>query len=139
MRIKKETLYKIITMCPETPFEIGGIIGETSGVICEVLIDNRINEYGKYTPDTEMINRTIFSWSKKNINFKGIFHSHYPCNNSLSQGDIEYIKKIMISVNKFYSHLYFPIVIPQKNITVYKAEVKHNKLRITNDELTIID
>lgn len=138
MKIEKELYYKIITICPAAPTETGGIIGAKSEIITEFVPDTTHSEYGKYTPDTEMINRIIVSWEERNINFRGIYHSHYPENNRLSQTDVEYIKKIMLSVCNIYSFLYFPIVIPQESITVYKAEIKNNAIVITNDKLQII-
>lgn len=85
-----------------------------------------------------MIEDTIALWAERKIIFKGIYHSHYPKNNVLSQTDMEYIKKIMRSVNSIYSFLYFPIIIPQKSITSYKAEFKNGEIVITKDKIDVI-
>ncbi|HIW86623.1 MAG TPA: hypothetical protein IAA48_09035 [Candidatus Eubacterium faecipullorum] len=138
MKIYKETYYSLIASCPSAPWEAGGIIGGSADIITELLPDHAGGEYGKYTPDTKMIEDTIALWAERKIIFKGIYHSHYPKNNVLSQTDMEYIKKIMRSVNSIYSFLYFPIIIPQKSITSYKAEFKNGEIVITKDKIDVI-
>lgn len=137
--MKKEVFNSIIEGCPNTAVEIGGILGAVSDVVTEYVFDEGKAEYGKYTPSAEMINNMIFVWSKKDIDFCGIYHSHYPENERLSQEDVEYIKRIMISVSSIYKQLYFPIVIPKKNIISYKAQINDSKISITHDALFLTD
>lgn len=128
----------MIFSAQETPIETGGILGIKSNIVSECVFDLSKNEYGKYVPNTEMINKTISLWQKDSINFGGIFHSHYPSGTELSQQDIKYIKEIMLAVKNYYSFLYFPIVIPQKQIAVHKASIKDGEFIICKDNIHII-
>lgn len=139
MRIKSEIFNSIILDFPNIPIEAGGILGGTSGAITKYILDSGKGEYGKYTPNTKMINKIIFDWAEKGIEFYGICHSHYPTGEKLSSADIEYIKRIMIALSDLYDYLYFPIVIPQKKIIPYKAEIANNNILISKDKLFLID
>lgn len=139
MKLKKDIYDKIIMECPVSPIEVGGILGGISNVITCYFSDDGKNEYGKYTPNTKIINKIIYNWSKAGIDFLGIYHTHYPKEEKLSEADIEYIKKIMMVVYPIYKYLYFPIVIPQTSMVVYKAVMKNGKICIENEELIMID
>ncbi len=139
MRLKKEIYNSIISDFPNTAIETGGILGGSFDVITEYILDSGKGEYGKYTPNTKMINKIIFDWSGKGINFHGICHSHYPIGEKLSLADIEYIKRIMVSVSDVYDYLYFPIVIPKKKIIPFKVEITNDNILISNDKLFLID
>lgn len=90
-------------------------------------------------PNTKFLNKQINSWIEKDIDFYGIYHTHYPVGETLSQADMNYIKNIMISLPHIYSELYFPIVIPRKDIVIYKAKLTNSNLTIIKDKLVIID
>lgn len=95
MKIKSEIFNSIILDFPNTPIEAGGILGGTSGAITKYILDSGKGEYGKYTPNTKMINKIIFDWAEKGIEFYGICHSHYPTGEKLSGGGVSfYIEKI---------------------------------------------
>ena len=95
IKIKSEIFNSIILDFPNIPIEAGGILGGTSGAITKYILDSGKGEYGKYTPNTKMINEIIFDWAEKEIEFYGICHSHYPTGEKLSGGGVSfYIEKI---------------------------------------------
>lgn len=135
MKILEDVFKSLILLCPASPIEAGGVLGSENDIVTSFTFDE--GEYGKYIPDTEEINKTLYEWSCKGIAFAGIYHSHYPECAKLSRGDIEYINRIMNSVSGFYELLYFPIVIPQKTIISYKAEVINGEVKISGDKLIL--
>lgn len=138
MIILKSVYEKILFSVSATPIETGGILGIVSDIVVECVLDFNGNEYGKYTPDTEMINKTVSYWQKNGIGFGGLFHSHYPSGRDLSQQDIKYIKEIMFSLKDIYSFLYFPIIIPHKEMIPYKATIRDGEIYLCKDAVTII-
>lgn len=139
MKIKKSIYNAIIRNSAETPYELGGIIGITDGVISCYAFDNQKSEYGIYRPNTEYLNYIIDEWQKNNISFGGIFHTHYPVGHGLSNNDLKYIKKIMYSLKNFYQILYFPIIIPKKEIILYRVQIINTSLEIKEEDLILIN
>lgn len=92
-----------------------------------------------YSPNTEKMNTCISTWSKDNIIFCGIFHSHLGNNEMLSEGDLHYIKKIMLSMPKRIQKLYFPlIVLPQNKMKLFTA-IKHGQeIEIMEDSYRVV-
>lgn len=139
MKIKKRVYDALIHSCPDSPYEIGGVIGTADGVIGRFAFDNQENEYGKYRPNTDYLNSIISEWYKENISFCGIFHSHYPSGDSLSKSDLEYIDIIMFALRNFCPILYFPIIIPNQKIVLHRAVIADLKLVTETEDLIIID
>lgn len=135
MRIKYEVYNKILYSAKPSPVETGGFLGGKGSLISNVVIDNKNKSYGKYQPDTALLNRTMEAWENDGIDFLGIYHSHYPSNIFLSTGDRTYIDEIMKSVGNRYKALYFPVVILNKEMYVYKAEYRNSKTIITREQL----
>lgn len=135
MKIFKNVFEEIIYSCKPSFIETGGPIGSRNNIITTYKLD--IGEYCRYSPNTENIENIVYDWKNESIDFCGIFHSH-PQGEILSKADIEYINRIMLSVSDYYDFLYFPIVIPHKNIVPYKAVFKNGKVEITDDELVIV-
>ena len=79
------------------PPESGGILGGRNDVITNICLDKGI--LGKhpcsYTPDTRFLNQKIDQWAETGIQFMGMFHVHFGGTESLSEGDKEYIVRIM--------------------------------------------
>lgn len=128
---------KVLLQLPEYPPEIGGIFGERQGVIDLYWVDRGINNKGRkccsYEPNTQMLNKMIERWNEKGIAFAGIFHTHFWGNKSLSEGDIQYIRKIMIHMPETIEKLYFPIItMPEKEMFAYVA-IKDNEIIIKQD------
>lgn len=137
MKIKKEIFQQIVYSLPKSPYETGGFLGGWGNSVCYCVCDKEKSFYGSYEPNIELLNRTIKEWYDNNIDFLGIYHTHYPSNIYLSKSDELYIRDIMSSVENTTDTLYFPIIIAQKNMYVYKARIyKHNTV-IEKDELII--
>lgn len=140
MKIEKCFYESFLSSCPYAPPEIGGILGGKNGVVTDIVIDNRNAVLNKaiYIPDIDFLNFKIEEWEKQNIEFYGIFHTHFS-DNTLSNDDRINIEKVMYSMPKSIIKLYFPIVIPQKEMVVYLAERKNNKINIYLEDIDIIE
>lgn len=124
MKIRKKVYHDILTMVKETSPESGGIIGGRNGVIEFAEYDAGIPQgrMCSYSPDVQRLNQVITKWEQQDITFCGMFHTHYFRVETLSEGDISYIKKIMDSMPERIEKLYFPLVVlPQKEMIVYTA------------------
>lgn len=139
MKIEKRIYDALIHSCPDTSYEIGGIIGTIDGVIRCYVFDKQKFEYGIYRPNTKYLNHIIAKWQKDNVSFCGIFHSHYPSGDNLSKSDLEYIEIIMFALRDYCSILYFPIIIPNKKIVLYRATIVDSRLVTETEDLIIID
>lgn len=140
MKIEKYFYEFFLSSCPYAPSEIGGILGGKNGVATDIVIDNRnaVPNKALYIPDIDFLNSKIEEWEKRNIEFYGIFHTRFS-DNTLSNDDRINIEKVMYSIPKSIIKLYFPIVIPQKEMTAYVAERKNNKINIYLDDIDIIE
>lgn len=123
----------------DTRSEHGGIIGGFNDTVTTFEFDNGLyNENsGCYIPNTELLNQCIEKWYSKNISFYGIIHSHLTPYASLSNDDVKYIKKIMLSMPQSIDKLYFPIVLPKHTINSFKAIRKGNEISIVLDDIII--
>ncbi len=127
-----------MTSFPGVPPERGGIIGGKNKTVTEFVLDdkNTFTDKAIYVPDVDFINKQIEIWHNSSIDFYGIVHSHI-CDVSLSTEDIEYIQKIMLYSPDNIKELYFPIIIPNKNIVFYKAEKLQNNVIISKENIFI--
>ena len=124
MKINQQVYNRIVTTVKEIPPESGGILGEKNGVIEFVEYDSGIPQgrMCSYSPNVQRLNYVIAEWEQQGITFCGMFHTHYFGVETLSEGDISYIKKIMSSMPKDITKLYFPLVVlPQREMIVYTA------------------
>lgn len=128
---------ELLNSCPESVVEVGGILGCENGIITAFVSDEGQREYGKYVPNVHFLNNMIMLWNAENIDFAGIYHSHFPNGKALSNGDIHYIETIMTQLCDVCSILYFPIVIPKKEIVSYRAEIVCEKVLISIDKIII--
>lgn len=140
MRITKELYEEIMKTVNSAPPESGGIFGSKDNINVIVFYDEGIKseKMCTYIPNVELLNNIILKWNKEGIVFSGMFHTHYFGVKALSYGDRDYIEKIMLSMPKEVNELYFPIVVmPQKEMVVYKAIKLENKITIQEDELCV--
>ncbi len=139
MKIEKSFYENFLSSCTNAPPEIGGILGGNNDLITDIVIDNRmvVTKRAVYIPDIKFLNCIIEKWENDNIEFYGVFHTHIR-DNTLSNDDRINIEKIMGSMPKQVTKLYFPIVIPKKDMKVYAAERQNNKINIFLDCLDII-
>lgn len=140
MNILYSTLLNILSTCPTVPPETGGIIGETAGIVTHYMFDSGncfSNGYDVYAPNVTLINRTITYWAHKKIRFCGIYHSHFPDGVDLSESDRRYIKRIMAAVPQERVSLFFPIVLPRKEMIAYRADRNGTQIRILRDKIKL--
>lgn len=140
MQIKKEIYNKMLYSIPLVPPETGGILGMKDGVITQVCFDNSNlqNDRALYIPNIKKLNNQIMVWDEKDITFAGIFHSHMPNQEELSQNDFVYINDVMRAMPDYVKELYFPVVIPKNKIISYKARNQNHKLVFETDIIKIL-
>lgn len=139
MKILKSVYDSILRNSLNPPPESGGILGGSNFMITCYIPDihNTGNGYDIYIPNVEFLNRTITDWKTKGITFYGMYHTHFPKGNELSNGDKEYIHQIM-RANQ-HTKLYFPIVIPNQKMVCYCAEILDSQLVISRQAIKIIN
>lgn len=125
---------------PDVPPEMGGLIGGRNGVITTVAFDRGISgSMCSYMPDVYRMNRMIKRWELKNIEFLGIFHTHFWGIRTLSKSDKEYMVQILNAMPENITQLYFPVfVLPERNLTPYVAKRLKPDVLIQEEELIII-
>lgn len=143
MDITKEVYAKMIRGVAGAAYETGGILGENAGVVCHIELDMGLGQPGLnkcyYSPDTKKLNTCISVWQKHNINFCGIFHSHLGNNETLSEGDLRYIRRIMFAMPEQIEKLYFPlIVLPQNKMKLFTAVRQGREIKIAGDSYRIV-
>jgi len=140
MKIEKKILEDIINKMPDKPPEVGGILGGKDNIVSQYHLDLSSSNGGcYYSPNVQMLNEVIRNWSVKKIDFLGLFHTHFWGVSTLSDGDIEYITRIMQAMPKHIKQLFFPIiVIPDRMMVSYVAVRDENKINIINDDLIIV-
>ncbi len=141
MKITCNVYNKIILSQRDTPPETGGILGGINGTVTAAELDKgmQTREGCCYSPNVKAINETIKSWQQDNILFMGIFHTHFFGVKTLSLADKSYIEKIMKNMPSFIEGLYFPlIVMPQKEMIVYKATTNKERLTFEAENIVII-
>lgn len=116
-------LNKIEKTIGQCKYESGGVIGSQNQIITHYQFDSGVDcdEY-EYTPDVKKINEILLKWSKNNIRFEGLIHSH-KTNNDLSYADVEYARKILELNNIKYVFM-FVFVLDVKDIFAYKITSK---------------
>jgi len=141
MKIGREIYSKILENMLPAPLETGGIIGGNNNIVTEFIFDagSQGTDAEHYYPNTDKLNFYIAEWQKSGIEFYGIIHSHLQEEKELSSGDREYIQTIMLAMPKNISFLYFPIVLPQKEIIPFKAIRVVNKINIIKSNIKIIN
>lgn len=142
MLINNNVYKEIISNQREIPPETGGILGGTKGRITIAVHDIGIQSEKKcsYTPNVEKMNQIIAEWKEKNIDFMGIYHSHFFGVDTLSEGDRKYIECIMKSMPKSINILYFPIIVmPQKVMVCYRAILNEERFTIEIDKSIVYE
>lgn len=141
MLMNSKVYEDIIRNVPKYPPEIGGIMGGKNNIIQCIFFDDGIKteKYCSYNPNTELLNEVINKWIFQDIEFYGIFHTHFFDVQTLSIEDKNYIKKIMKSMPEKIKKLYFPIIVlPQKSIVPYYAENTGDNIIISKEKLKYV-
>lgn len=142
MKIKKDVFKKIASTVGTAKPETGGALGIKNGVVCEFYFDENSTRYdGEYSPNTDDINSKLIEWSKRDIDFAGIIHSHPNGVLELSDGDRAGIELIARAIPSFDA-LFFPIVVNYKNefqMTVYRVTFSTDGVKIENVDYEILE
>lgn len=140
MIIYKKVIEFIFSEVEDIVCESGGILGATGQVITNVEIDKGLHRAKcSYEPDVNKLNSVIDMWRNQEIDFAGVFHTHFFGVSTLSDGDITYINLIMKAMPDDIDCLYFPIVLPEsKQIIPYRAFKENSSIQIDLDILKII-
>lgn len=145
MIIKKNVHDYIVNNVPDFNFESGGMLGaDYKKIITSVQLDAGLHFQGmkicSYYPDTDMLNKCILEWSKKDITFSGIFHTHFSEVASFSAGDLKYIKEILLAMPEEIDTVYFPLLLmPERKLIPFKAQLVNEQVSITEDTLNMDD
>lgn len=139
LKFLKEIFDEIIWTCPNIPPETGGILGSKNGLVVDFLFDKGIKQDfpDQYVPDINKLNKKIENWINVDIEFCGMFHTHFPYGKELSEPDKRYITEILNAVPK--KMLYFPIVFPNKDMIVWKAELLCDQLILSHESIELIN
>lgn len=122
------------------PPETGGILGGFNGFVTHCYFDRglcALTAPSHYQPSTELLNQVIQKWRANNIQFYGLFHSHYSHDAVLSLGDREYITKIMLAMPSEIRILYFPLILPRIAMIGYQANRYGSDVHIVCDKIEI--
>ncbi len=140
MKIIKEINNIIHISFEHSQREHGGIIGGSDDIITAFEFDKGLcsENLGCYIPNVELLNCCIQKWQSKNIHFYGIIHNHLTEYTYLSNGDIEYIKKIMMFMPPNINDLYFPLMSSEHILNAFKATRTNEGIRIVSDNIIII-
>lgn len=137
MKIAKEIYRQITTQ--SFLKEVSGLLGGINGTILYYYqaSSNNNKECSCYL-EGERINKVIDLWQRKGIDFYGIYHTHPICDDRLSAQDISYITAVMNALSQNVECLYFPVILPNKKMTAYKA-VNKGQISIVKETVIQID
>jgi len=138
--ITKDIFKKLLYECPVAPPEVGGILGGVDGIIQTYVMDfpEDSSANNRYMPNIKKLNQKIAEWLDKDIEFYGVFHTHYPYGYALSIEDKQYIVRIMEAMPARIIHLYFPILIPSDGMAAFKAVRDKGVIRIEADTMKFV-
>lgn len=115
VKIKRKTLNELMNQIAYKPAESGGILLGPIGTndITNFYFDQvGICTNNRYTPDYKTLNRKMKEeWLPAGLDMKGFVHSHPGNLDSLTAGDMSYIKKLL-SNNPDMNLFVAPIVLP---------------------------
>ncbi|MBQ7122110.1 MAG: Mov34/MPN/PAD-1 family protein [Clostridia bacterium] len=137
MKILKEIYDGLLFSVPVAPPETGGLIGGKNETIrfFEIVDGDNSEDKAFFSPNIEAVGLVLSHWNDRNIEFLGFFHTHPYCCPNLSFEDKEYAKQIMRTVSYNKQFLYFPIVLPKKEIIFYKATYIGKKIDFMIDNV----
>lgn len=141
MNIIKAVYNDILKNVSSVPPETGGILGGNDDIISVAASDCIAQKHMDmyiYELNTEFLNSILKRWYTCGIDFYGLFHTHPQNRITLSRGDIDSIRTIMNAMPCSISKLYFPIVIPNKNMYCYCASKETNGDIFICEEKTVL-
>jgi len=139
MKIKRELYHILIETSPVVPPETGGLLGGQNNIVTVYVADQGIGDgFNRYVPNVDALNSVIMKWNQQEIDFLGLYHTHYLGGYGLSDGDILYIKAILMAMPERVQRLYFPLVFPSDQMLCFTAERKDNGVYISEDIIELI-
>jgi len=125
MLLTKEVYFQLMNCFPIVPPEAGGILGSGDGgkTITHFVFDRGNPRYdcAIYNPDVVFLNERIDDFARSGVVFCGMVHSHPVGQRELSSEDKMYIKKVLAVIPEETEKLYFPLVIPNKELIPFVA------------------
>lgn len=137
IEVERKVFEQIIGYSSGLNYETGGFIGICNHRIHTYFFDDGTRQKGTYCPNRDIFYELIEKWGQKGMTAFGIFHTHLNGNPSLSGEDIGYINSIFES-NTDLEEMFFPVIIPEKEICVYLANRKNEEVLINLVALKII-
>lgn len=138
IEIDTNVLEQIIGYSSGLNYETGGFIGIHNNRIHTYFFDDGIRQKGTcYCPNKDMFYVLTKKWRQEGITAFGIFHTHLNGNLSLSREDIGYINAIFES-NADLEEMFFPVIIPEKEVCIYLANRKNERVLINTVALKVI-
>ena len=137
IEIERKVFEQIIGFSSGLNYETGGFIGICNNRIRTYYFDDGIRQKEAYCPNKDIFYELIEEWGQEGITAFGIFHTHLNGKLSLSGEDIRYINAIFES-NADLEEMFFPVIIPGKEICVYHANRKNEEVLINTAALKII-
>lgn len=132
MKMTMHTYNEILRTIGSNPPEQGGILGIKTGVVDYFIFDADARATrAEYHPNTSYLNSTILAWSKENVDFCGIIHSHSNVDALLSMQDVAFARAILKENFNLLKYIYFPLVILPRSFEIMKIV----PFVITNDSI----
>lgn len=139
MKMQRAVYDEILQTCPAVPPESGGLLGGRGGVITQYIADLGLgNGYDRYVPNVQVLNAVLAEWQKDGVQFCGLYHSHFPQGERLSDADVFYIETILRATANAADTLYFPLVFPKEKMIAYRAALSDGQVRIQPDGITLV-
>ncbi len=140
MVINNRVYEQIKQFVDEQSSEVGGLLGAVDSVITSTIPDSGLETVCgcEYRPNTRFLNAEIKKWNNRGISLAGIYHTHFHCVETLSEGDCEYAKTILLSMPENIDSLYFPVVVlPEKGLIPYLCRLCNGQLHVTREKLVV--
>ncbi len=139
MKMKRAVYDQILQTCPAVPPESGGLLGGRDGLITQYVADLGLgNGYDRYVPNVQVFNAALAAWQKDGVQFCGLYHSHFPQGECLSDADVLYIETILRATAHAVNALYFPLVFPKEKMIAYRATLSDGQVQIQPDGITLV-
>ena len=110
------------------------------GVVCAYIHDDSDPETERavYVPNTAFLNDCIKKWADAGIEFCGVVHSHPAGQDTMSSGDLDYIKALY-EVNSGLEKTFSPLVIDGCDMIVYEVKRNGDRIIVLPDSLEVVD
>ncbi len=141
MHIVKNIYDSLLSVCANCTHEIGGILGGRTGVVTTFISDKGLptERTDYYIPNTAYLNRMLTRWRSAGTEFYGVFHTHPNGEKSLSYADKAYIESVVRTCAEDGKPLYFPIILPEGEMLVYRAETVGHTVAVKRDAVFLAD